>query len=204
VSATKWPEQEQVSDATQGVQLATIQKLAQYWATQHDWRKCEAKINAVPNFITEINGLDIHLIHVRSKHENALPMIVTHGWPGSFIEQMKIIEPADESDRARRYRGRRLPPRDSVAAGLRFFRQANGAGVEPGQHRRGVGDADAAPRLQTVRGAGWRLGQCHLGGHGSAAAAGIAWHSHQHGGHRSTRGVEGALARRPGATRPFA
>jgi pimeloyl-ACP methyl ester carboxylesterase len=93
VSATKWPEQEQVSDATQGVQLATIQKLAQYWATQHDWRKCEAKINAVPNFITEINGLDIHFIHVRSKHENALPMIVTHGWPGSFIEQMKIIEP---------------------------------------------------------------------------------------------------------------
>jgi len=69
VSATKWPEQEQVSDATQGVQLATIQKLAQYWATQHDWRKCEAKINAVPNFITEINGLDIHFIHVRSKHE---------------------------------------------------------------------------------------------------------------------------------------
>jgi pimeloyl-ACP methyl ester carboxylesterase len=93
VAATKWPEREQVSDATQGVQLATTQKLAQYWATQHDWRKCEAKINAVPNFITEINGLDIHFIHVRSKHENALPMIVTHGWPGSFIEQMKIIEP---------------------------------------------------------------------------------------------------------------
>jgi pimeloyl-ACP methyl ester carboxylesterase len=93
VSATKWPEQEQVSDATQGVQLATIQRLAQYWATQHDWRKCEAKINGLPNFITEINGLDIHFIHVRSKHENALPMIVTHGWPGSVIEQMKIIEP---------------------------------------------------------------------------------------------------------------
>jgi len=93
VSATKWPEREQVSDATQGVQLATVQKLAQYWATQHDWCKCEAKINGVPNFITEINGLDIHFIHVRSKHDNALPMIVTHGWPGSFIEQMKIIEP---------------------------------------------------------------------------------------------------------------
>jgi pimeloyl-ACP methyl ester carboxylesterase len=75
------------------VQLATTQKLAQYWATQHDWRKCEAKINAVPNFITEIDGLDIHFIHARSKHENALPMIVTHGWPGSVIEQMKIIEP---------------------------------------------------------------------------------------------------------------
>jgi pimeloyl-ACP methyl ester carboxylesterase len=93
ITATKWPEREQVSDATQGVQLATMQKLARYWANEHDWRKCEAKINAVPNFISEIDGLDIHFIHVRSKHENALPMIVTHGWPGSIIEQMKIIEP---------------------------------------------------------------------------------------------------------------
>ena len=93
VSATKWPEREQVTDASQGVQLATMQKLAQYWANEHDWRKCETKINAVPNFITAINGLDIHFIHVRSKHENALPMIVTHGWPGSIIEQMKIIDP---------------------------------------------------------------------------------------------------------------
>src|SRR5450631_1963518 len=93
IAATKWPEREQVADATQGVQLATMQKLAQYWANEHDWRKCEAKINAVPNFVTEIDGLDIHFIHVRSKHENALPMIVTHGWPGSIIEQMKIIDP---------------------------------------------------------------------------------------------------------------
>ena len=93
VAATKWPERETVPDDTQGVQLATMQALAQYWATEHDWRKCEAKINAVPNFITEIDGLDIHFIHVRSKEENALPMIVTHGWPGSIIEQMKIIEP---------------------------------------------------------------------------------------------------------------
>jgi pimeloyl-ACP methyl ester carboxylesterase len=93
IAATKWPDREQVADATQGVQLATMQKLAQYWASEHDWRKCEAKINTVPNFITEIDGLDIHFIHVRSKHENALPMIVTHGWPGSIIEQMKIIDP---------------------------------------------------------------------------------------------------------------
>ncbi len=93
ITATKWPEPEQVSDASQGVQMATMQKLAQYWTTQHDWRKCEAKINALPNFLTEINGLDIHFIHVRSKHDNALPMIVTHGWPGSIIEQLKIIEP---------------------------------------------------------------------------------------------------------------
>ena len=93
VKMTKWPDREQVADATQGVQLATMQKLAQYWASEHDWRKCEAKLNAVPNFLTEIDGLDIHFIHVRSKHENALPMIVTHGWPGSIIEQMKIIAP---------------------------------------------------------------------------------------------------------------
>ncbi len=93
IAATKWPEREQVADATQGVQFAAMQQLAQYWANEHDWRKCEAKINAVPNFITEIGGLDIHFIHVRSKHENALPMIVTHGWPGSIIEQMKIIDP---------------------------------------------------------------------------------------------------------------
>ena len=93
ISATKWPEREPVTDASQGVQLATTQQLARYWATDYDWRKCEAKINAVPNFITEIDGLDIHFIHVRSKHENALPMIVTHGWPGSIIEQMKIIDP---------------------------------------------------------------------------------------------------------------
>jgi pimeloyl-ACP methyl ester carboxylesterase len=93
IKATKWPERETVADQSQGVQLATMQALARYWATKYDWRKIEAKLNAVPNFITEIDGLDIHFIHVRSKHENALPLIVTHGWPGSIIEQMKIIDP---------------------------------------------------------------------------------------------------------------
>jgi pimeloyl-ACP methyl ester carboxylesterase len=93
ITATKWPEVEQVRDESQGVQLATMQKLARYWATDYDWRKAEAKINAVPNFITNIDGLDIHFIHVKSKEKNALPMIITHGWPGSFIEQMKVIAP---------------------------------------------------------------------------------------------------------------
>jgi len=93
INATKWPERETVTDATQGVQLATMQALARYWATEYDWRKIEAKLNALPQFITEIDGLDIHFIQVRSKHENALPLIVTHGWPGSIIEQMKIIDP---------------------------------------------------------------------------------------------------------------
>jgi pimeloyl-ACP methyl ester carboxylesterase len=93
INATKWPERETVADATQGVQLATIQALARYWGTEYDWRKIEAKLNALPQFITEIDGLDIHFIHVRSQHEDALPLIVTHGWPGSIIEQMKIIDP---------------------------------------------------------------------------------------------------------------
>src|SRR4029079_2210999 len=93
INATRWPDRETVRDASQGVQLATIQKLARYWGTEYDWRKVEAKLNALPQFITEIDGLDIHFIHVRSKHENALPLIVTHGWPGSVVEQLKIVEP---------------------------------------------------------------------------------------------------------------
>jgi len=93
IRATRWPERETVDDDTQGVRLATTRKLAEYWATKHDWRKCEARLKALPHFVTEIDGLDIHFIHVRSKHENALPLIVTHGWPGSVIEQLKIIGP---------------------------------------------------------------------------------------------------------------
>jgi pimeloyl-ACP methyl ester carboxylesterase len=93
INATRWPERETVTDASQGVQLATIQAVARYWATEYDWRKCETRLNALPNFITEIGGLDIHFIHVRSKHENALPLIVTHGWPGSVVEQLKIVDP---------------------------------------------------------------------------------------------------------------
>jgi pimeloyl-ACP methyl ester carboxylesterase len=93
INATRWPERETVTDASQGVQLATIQALARYWATGYDWRKVEVKLNALPQFVTEVDGLDIHFIHVRSRHDGALPVIVTHGWPGSIIEQMKIIDP---------------------------------------------------------------------------------------------------------------
>jgi pimeloyl-ACP methyl ester carboxylesterase len=93
IEATRWPEGETVDDDSQGVPLALMQDLARYWATEYDWRRCEAKLNALPNFVTEIDGLDIHFIHVRSQHEDALPLIVTHGWPGSIIEQLKIIEP---------------------------------------------------------------------------------------------------------------
>ena len=93
INATRWPEKETVADFSQGVPLATVEKLAKYWATAYDWRKVETQLNAVPNFITEIDGLDIHFIHVRSKHQNALPVIITHGWPGSIVEQLKLIEP---------------------------------------------------------------------------------------------------------------
>jgi pimeloyl-ACP methyl ester carboxylesterase len=93
VKATRWPDKEKVADQSQGVQLATIQQLVHYWQTSHDWRKMEARLNALPQFITQIDGLDIHFIHVRSKHKNALPLIVTHGWPGSIIEQLKIVDP---------------------------------------------------------------------------------------------------------------
>ena len=93
IAATRWPDKEQVTDETQGVRLATMRGLAQYWQTSHDWRKVEARLNALPQFMTEIDGLDIHFIQVRSKHEKALPMIVTHGWPGSVVEQLKIVDP---------------------------------------------------------------------------------------------------------------
>jgi hypothetical protein len=93
IAEIRWPERETVDDSSQGVRLATLQELARYWATDYDWRKVEAKLHALPQFMTEIDGLDIHCIHVRSKHENALPLIVTHGWPGSIIEQLKIIGP---------------------------------------------------------------------------------------------------------------
>ena len=125
INATKWPERETVADVSQGMQLATMQKLARYWATDYDWRKCEAKLKALPHFITEIDGLDIHFIHVRSKHENALPLIVTHGWPGSIIEQLKIIDPLTNPTAHGGKRSGRLRRGDPVDAGLRLFGQAD-------------------------------------------------------------------------------
>ena len=93
IKATRWPEKETIADTSQGVPLAPLQELARYWATDYDWRKCEAKLNALPQFITEIDGLDIHFIHVRSKHKGALPVIISHGWPGSILEQIKLVGP---------------------------------------------------------------------------------------------------------------
>src|ERR1700722_6329470 len=93
IAATRWPSQELVADRSQGVQLATIQELTRYWATDYDWRRCEAKLNALPQFTTEIDGVDIHFIHVKSPHANAMPLIITHGWPGSVIELLEVVGP---------------------------------------------------------------------------------------------------------------
>src|SRR5262252_9338733 len=121
ISVTNWPEKETVSDQSQGVPLAMIQELARYWATEYDWRKCEAALNALPQFVTEIDGLDIHFIHVRSQHEDALPLIVNHGWPGSIIEQLKLIDRPDRSNSTRWECSRRVRRGDSVDARLRVL-----------------------------------------------------------------------------------
>ncbi len=121
VQATRWPDRETVADPSQGVQLTTIQQLARYWGTDYDWRNVEARLNALPQFITEIDGLDIHFIHVRSKHENALPLIVTHGWPGSIIEQMKIIDPLTNPTAHGGNASGRVRSGNSVVTGPRLF-----------------------------------------------------------------------------------
>lgn len=133
VTETRWPDKETVSDTSQGVQLATMQKLARYWSTDYDWRKCEAKLNALPQFMTEIDGLGIHFIHVRSKNPNALPIIITHGWPGSIIEQLKIIGPLTDPTA---YGGRAEDSFDVVIPsmpGYGFSEKPTGPGWDP-QH----------------------------------------------------------------------
>src|SRR4029450_9829318 len=135
IKATRWPERETVTDASQGVQLATMEKLARYWETEYDWRKCEAKLKALPNFVTEIDGLDIHFIHVRSKHDNALPLIVTHGWPGSVVEQSEDCRSAHRSHGAPWERIGCIPSGDSVDTGLRVFGQADHPRLGPCPHR---------------------------------------------------------------------
>ena len=159
INATRWPERETVTDTSQGVQLATMQKLARYWATDYDWRKCEARLNALPQFITEIDGLDIHFIHVRSKHEERA---AAHRHARMARLDHRAAEDhrsADQSHGARRKRSGRVPSRDSVDAGLRVLRQADHDRLGPGAHRTRMGRADAAPGIHEVRGARWRLGR---------------------------------------------
>ena len=183
VQATRWPERETVSDDSQGARLAMMQELARYWGTDYDWRACEAKLNALPNFITEIDGLDIHFIHVRSQREDALPLIVTHGWPGSIIEQLKIIEPLTKPTA---HGGNASDAFHLVIPSLPghgFSAKPTTHGVGSGADRPGLGGPDEAPRIQRVRGAGRRLGR---GGHavdGHPGTNGAARDSLQHAGY---------------------
>jgi hypothetical protein len=141
VQATRWSSKELVADASQGVQLATLQELARYWAADYDWRRCEAKLNALPQFTTEIDGVDIHFIHVKSPHPDALPLIITHGWPGSVIEMLETIGPLTDPT---------IHGGDAADAFVRL-------GQRP--HRERLGRADAAPRLQPLRRPGRRPGR---------------------------------------------
>jgi hypothetical protein len=154
LAATRWPEKETVADESQGVPLATLQELVRYWQTDYDWRKVEARLNALPQFITEIDGLDIHFIHVRSKHENALPLIVTHGWPGSVIEQLKIIDPLTNPTAH--------GANASVFAGLRIFRQADRYRLGSGAYSTCLGRADEASWIHPICVARWRFGRGRL------------------------------------------
>ena len=186
IAATHWPEKETVTDQSQGVPLATMRELARYWATDYDWRKGEAKLNALPQFVTEIDGLDIHFIHVRSKHANALPLIVTHGWPGSIIEQLKIIDPLTNPTAYGGERIGRFPRGDSVDARLRVLREADEHRLGPRAHGPSLGRADEAPRLHPLRRPGRRLGCVCRRPDGLAGTCGIARHPHQHACHRSS------------------
>jgi Epoxide hydrolase N terminus len=186
INNTKWPERETVTDATQGVQLATTQALARYWGTEYDWRRCEARLNALPQFITEIDGLDIHFIHVRSKHENALPLIVTHGWPGSVVEQLKIIDPLTNPTA---HGGSASDAFDVVIPSLpgTDTQATDHDRMGPRSHRTRLGHVDEAPRLHEICCAGRRLGRNRCRSDGRASAAGVAWHPYQHAWHLSSR-----------------
>jgi Epoxide hydrolase N terminus len=160
--ATRWPDRETAPDESQGVQLATMQELARYWGTGYDWRKCEVKLNALPQFMTEIDGLDIHFIHVRSKHENALPLIVTHGWPGSVIEQLKIIDPLTNPTAHGASASDDLPCCNSLFAGLRVFSQTDHDRLRSGSHGTCLARADEESWLQAICGARRRFGRGRL------------------------------------------
>ena len=185
IAATRWPEKETVADQSQGVPLAMIRDLARHWATEYDWRTCEAKLNALPHFITEIDGLDIHFVHVRSKHEDALPLIVTHGWPGSIIEQLKIIDPLVDPTAHGASAADAFHVVIPSMPGYGFSGKPTEHGLGPRAHGPSLGGADEAPRLHPLRRPGRRLGRVRRRPDGPAGTCGVARHPHQHAGHRS-------------------
>ena len=202
ITAARWPERETVTDDSQGVPLAMIQELARYWAADYDWRRCEAKLNALPHFMTEIDGLDIHFIHVRSDHENALPLIVTHGWPGSVIEQLKIIGPltnpaahgASASDAFHLV----IPS----LPGYGFSGKPTAAGWDPARIARAwvvLMKRLGYPQFGS-QGGDW--GGAVTNVMGAAGTSGAARHSRQLPRHGPTRRRPGAAVRRPAAIGP--
>ena len=187
VVATRWPEKEPVKDQSEGVSLKTAQQLASYWADGYDWRKCETKLNALPQFITEIDGLDIHFLHIRSKHDNAMPLIVSHGWPGSVLEQMKIIEPLTDPTA---HGGSASDAFDLVIPSMPGYGYSSKP-TEPGWGPDHIGRAwvELMKRLgySRIRRPGRRLGRDRGGPDGRVPATGIARNPHQHGRHSSAR-----------------
>ena len=141
IAATRWPEKETVDDGSQGTPLAKLQELVRYWGTDYDCRRFEARLNALPQFVTSLDGLDIHFIHVRSPHPDALPLIMTHGWPGSIVELLNDHRPAHRPDRAWRARRRRVRSGAAVDARLRLLGEADVGGLEPRSHRASLGGA---------------------------------------------------------------
>ena len=199
IDATKWPDRE--TDASQGVQLETIQALARYWATDYDWRKFEERFAALPHFITEIDGVDIHFIHVRSEHEDALPLIVTHGWPGSTIEQLKIIDPLTNPTEHGASAADAFHLVIPSLPGHGFSGKPTETGWDPIRIARAWVVLMKRLGYTRVRRAGRRLGERRHRADGSAEARGVARHPHQHAGDRSARRVEGARHRRAEAGR---
>ena len=192
---------------TQGVPLATAQELARYWANDYDFGRLETRLNAVPQFLTEIDGLDIHFIHVRSPHPNALPLIITHGWPGSIIEMLERHRPAHRPDGLRRRRGGRLRRGGPSMPGYGYSGKADDDGLGPRPYRRRLDRADAAPRLHALRRAGRRLGRPDHRRDRLEGAAGAARNPLQHARHGPARRLQGPHLQRlrdrpPGADRP--
>jgi Epoxide hydrolase N terminus len=170
IAATRWPERETVADESQGVQLTTMQELVRYWGTEYDFRRFEARLNALPQFITEIDGLDIHFIHVPSPHENALPLIITHGWPGSVVEMLNVIGPLSDPTA---HGGDAEDAFDVVVPsvpGYGFSGKPQATGLGPRPYRGGLDRADEAPGIHAIRRAGRRLGRADHGCDDIAAA----------------------------------
>jgi hypothetical protein len=200
VAATRWPEEETVEGQSQGVPLVTMQQLIRYWGSEYDFGRLKARLKAVPHFVTEIDGLDIHFIHVKSPEEDALPLIITHGWPGSFIEMLNVIGPLSGSaahggDADDAFDVRFLDP------WLRLLGEAVDHRLGPGSHRARVVRADEAPRLHALCRAGRRLGRADHRRDGPGGTTGAGRHPLEHAGDGPAGGVEGARDRRRRAGR---